>query len=122
MSPKACWNNGLRNKSMKMYVGNLSFDTSEGDLRQKFEEFGDVASVNIITDRETGRSKGFAFVEMTSNASAETAMNAMNGGDFNGRKLTVNEARPRTERPAGNGGGFRSNNSSSSNGGGSRRW
>ena len=112
--------NGLRNKSMKMYVGNLSFDTSEGDLRQKFEEFGDVASVNIITDRETGRSKGFAFVEMTSNASAETAMNAMNGGDFNGRKLTVNEARPRTERPAGNNGGFRSNNNSSN--GGSRRW
>lgn len=106
---------------MKMYVGNLSFDTSEGDLRQKFEEFGDVASVNIITDRETGRSKGFAFVEMTSNASAETAMNAMNGGDFNGRKLTVNEARPRTERPAGNTGGYRSNNNSSSNGG-SRRW
>jgi RNA recognition motif-containing protein len=105
---------------MKMYVGNLSFDTSEGDLRQKFEEFGDVASVNIITDRDTGRSKGFAFVEMTSNASAETAMNSMNGADFNGRKLTVNEARPRTERPAGNGGGgFRSN---SNNGGGSRRW
>jgi len=118
MSLKACWNNGLRNKSMKMYVGNLSFDTSEGDLRQKFEEFGDVASVNIITDRETGRSKGFAFVEMTSNASAETAMNAMNGSDFNGRKLTVNEARPRTERPAGNG-GFRSNTNSN---GGSRRW
>src|SRR3989339_358675 len=117
MSLKACWNNGLRNKSMKMYVGNLSFDTSEGDLRQKFEEFGDVASVNIITDRETGRSKGFAFVEMTSNASAETAMNAMNGSDFNGRKLTVNEARPRTERPAGNG-GFRSNTNSN---GGSRR-
>ncbi|MDP3788694.1 MAG: RNA-binding protein [Candidatus Chromulinivorax sp.] len=106
---------------MKMYVGNLSFDTSEGDLRQKFEEFGDVASVNIITDRDTGRSKGFAFVEMTSNASAETAMNSLNGNDFNGRKLTVNEARPRTERPAGNG-GFRSNSNSSSNGGGSRRW
>ncbi len=120
MSVKTCWNNGLRNKSMKMYVGNLSFDTSEGDLRQKFEEFGDVASVNIITDRETGRSKGFAFVEMTSSATAETAMNALNGNDFNGRKLTVNEARPRTERPAGNG-GFRSNTNTSSNGG-SRRW
>jgi len=107
---------------MKMYVGNLSFDTSEGDLRQKFEEFGDVASVNIITDRDTGRSKGFAFVEMTSNSAAETAMTTMNGGDFNGRKLTVNEARPRTERPAGsssNGGGFRSNGNA---GGGSRRW
>src|SRR3989338_3864824 len=109
----------MRNNSMKMYVGNLSFDTSEGDLRQKFEEFGDVASVNIITDRDTGRSKGFAFVEMTSNASAETAMNSMNGADFNGRKLTVNEARPRTERQAGNNGGFRSNNNSN---GGSRRW
>lgn len=104
---------------MKMYVGNLSFDTSEGDLRQKFEEFGEVASVNIITDRDTGRSKGFAFVEMLSNAAAEIAMNAMNGADFNGRKLTVNEARPRTERPAGHTGGYRSNNNSN---GGSRRW
>ena len=105
-----------------MYVGNLSFDTSEGDLRQKFEEFGDVASVNIITDRETGRSKGFAFVEMTSNASAETALNSMNGADFNGRKLTVNEARPRTERPAGNSnGGYRSSNNGGSQGG-NRRW
>lgn len=102
---------------MKLYVGNLSFDTTEGDLRQKFEEFGEVASVTIIIDRETGRSKGFAFVEMVSNAAAESAMNAMNGADFNGRKLTVNEARPRTERPAGNAGGYRSNNN-----GGSRRW
>lgn len=104
---------------MKMYVGNLSFNTSEGELRQMFEEFGDVASVNIITDRETGRSKGFAFVEMASNASAESAMNKMNGADFQGRKLTVNEARPRTERPAGNGGGYRSNNNGGSS---SRRW
>lgn len=106
---------------MKMYVGNLSFDTTENDLRQKFEEFGDVASVNIITDRDTGRSKGFAFVEMTSNDAAEKAMNSMNGAEFLGRKLTVNEARPRTERPAGNNGGFRSSNNGGNNGG-SRRW
>ena len=105
---------------MKMYVGNLSFNTSEGDLRQKFEEFGDVASVNIITDRETGRSKGFAFIEMASAASAEKAINEMNGKDFGGRKLTVNEARPRTERPAGDRGGYRSN--SSNHNGGNRRW
>lgn len=104
---------------MKMYVGNLSFNTSEGDLRQKFEEFGDVASVTIITDRETGRSKGFAFVEMANAASAEKAIADLNGKDFGGRKLTVNEARPRTERPAGNFGGYRSN---SNHNGGNRRW
>ncbi|MGZ6250845.1 MAG: RNA recognition motif domain-containing protein [Candidatus Chromulinivorax sp.] len=102
-----------------MYVGNLSFNTSEGDLRQKFEEFGEVASVTIITDRETGRSKGFAFVEMVNAASAEKAIADLNGKDFGGRKLTVNEARPRTERPAGNFGGYRSN---SNHGGGNRRW
>jgi len=107
---------------MKMYVGNLSFDTSEGDLRQKFEEFGDVASVNIITDRDTGRSKGFAFVEMLSKSTAEAAMTAMNGADFNGRKLTVNEARPRTERPAGNNGGGFSRGGNTGGAGSSRRW
>ena len=107
---------------MKMYVGNLSFDTSEGDLRQKFEEFGEVASVNIITDRDTGRSKGFAFVEIADDAAAESAIAAMNGVEFAGRKLTVNEARPRTERPAGGGsrGGFRGGNSGG--GAGGRRW
>ena len=102
---------------MKMYVGNLSFNTSDNDLRQKFEEFGDVASVNIITDRETGRSKGFAFVEMANNSAAENAMNSLNGAEFQGRKLTVNEARPRTERPPHNQDGYRSNNH-----GGNRRW
>ena len=108
---------------MKMYVGNLSFDTSEGDLRQKFEEFGDVASVNIITDRDTGRSKGFAFVEMLSKSTAEAAMTSLNGADFNGRKLTVNEARPRTERPAGNtGGSFSRGGNTGGGAGSSRRW
>ena len=112
----------MRNNSMKMYVGNLSFDTSEGDLRQKFEEFGDVASVNIITDRDTGRSKGFAFVEMLSKSTAEAAMTALNGNEFNGRKLTVNEARPRTERPAGNTGGYSRGGNTGAGNGSSRRW
>ena len=80
----------------RLYVGNLSFKTTQDELREKFAEFGDVASVSIITDRETGRSRGFGFVEM--NQGGEEAIETMNGQEFAGRTLTVNEARPRESR------------------------
>jgi cold-inducible RNA-binding protein len=82
---------------MRLYVGNLSFDTSETDLRALFTPFGEPDSVKIITDRDTGRSKGFGFVELTNNSQATAAMGALNGKEVNGRALTVNEARPRNE-------------------------
>lgn len=82
---------------MRLYVGNLSFDTSESDLRDLFTPFGEAESVKIITDRDTGRSKGFGFVELTNNSQATAAMGALNGKEVNGRALTVNEARPRNE-------------------------
>ena len=83
---------------MNIYVGNLSFKSSEEDIRQAFSAFGEVKSVSIIKDKETGRSRGFAFVEMPSASEAQAAISAMNGKDFGGRVLTVNEARPREER------------------------
>lgn len=84
---------------MNIYVGNLSYSTEEDDLRTLFGEFGEVKSVNIIMDRETGRSKGFAFVEMDNEDEGTKAIDALNEKDFNDRKLNVNVARPRTERP-----------------------
>lgn len=84
---------------MNIYVGNLAFRTTEEELRQLFGEFGEVSSVKIISDRETGRSRGFGFVEMPNQAEAEAAVNAMNDTDVGGRTLRVNEARPRTDRP-----------------------
>ena len=93
--------------SKKLFVGNLSFQTTEHDLSTLFERIGRVESVNIITDRDTGRSKGFAFVEM-SDADAEKAIAQLNGTEVGGRALTVNEARPREERGGrGDGGGGR---------------
>ena len=89
--------------SKKIYVGNLSYQTTEGDLTNLFEQIGPVDSVNVITDRDTGRSKGFAFVEMSSD-DAEKAIGQLNGSEVNGRTLTVNEARPREDRSAGRGG------------------
>jgi cold-inducible RNA-binding protein len=88
----------------RMYVGNLSYQTTETDLTNLFEQVGPVESVNIITDRDTGRSKGFGFVEM-SNEDAEKAIAQFNGTEMNGRALTVNEARPREERSGGGGRG-----------------
>jgi cold-inducible RNA-binding protein len=88
----------------RIYVGNLSYQTTENDLTNLFEQVGQVESVNIITDRDTGRSKGFAFVEM-SNEDAEKAIAQFNGAEVNGRALTVNEARPREDRSGGGGGG-----------------
>jgi cold-inducible RNA-binding protein len=87
-----------------IYVGNLSHSATEEDLRQAFAQFGAVATVNIIKDRETGRSRGFAFVEMTNGSEAATAIKELNLHEISGRSITVNEARPKTERPRGAGG------------------
>jgi cold-inducible RNA-binding protein len=89
----------------RIYVGNLSYQTTEHDLTNLFEQVGQVESVNIITDRDTGRSKGFAFVEM-SNEDADKAIAQFNGTEINGRALTVNEARPREDRSGGRSGGY----------------
>ena len=83
----------------KLYVGNLSFRTSEDDLRRLFEGQGSVTSCSLIMDKFTGKSRGFAFVEMASPADAQKAISALNGQDLDGRALTVNEARPREDRP-----------------------
>lgn len=100
----------------RLFVGNISFHTTESELRSLFEETGEVGSVQIATDRETGRSRGFAFVEMASDEEAEKAIAALNGKEVNGRALNVNEARPKTF--GGGGGGGRGG--SRGGGGGSR--
>lgn len=84
---------------MNIYVGNLSYEVSEDDLREAFEAHGEVASANVITDKFTGRSRGFGFVEMPKDDEARAAIDALNGFDLKGRTLNVNEARPRTDRP-----------------------
>ena len=88
-----------------IFVGNLSFSTTEDELRQMFEAYGQVDRVSIMTDRDTGRSRGFGFVEMASNEDGEKAITALNGSQTGGRTLNVNEARPKTERSGGGGGG-----------------
>ena len=89
----------------KLYVGNLSFGTTEGDLRNLFQTCGSVSSCSIIIDKFTGKSRGFAFVEMSSSSEAAKAISDLHGKDFDGRALTVNEAKPREDRPRGGGGG-----------------
>ena len=89
----------------KLYVGNLSYSTSSSDLQQLFTPHGTVQSAEVISDRETGRSKGFGFVQMGSDEEAQEAIAAMNGQQVDGRALTVNEAKPREDRPRGGGGG-----------------
>src|SRR3954469_24252187 len=89
----------------KLYVGNLSYDVTGSDLQALFEPHGTVTSAEVIADRDTGRSKGFGFVQMGSDAEAQAAIAALNGQDHAGRALTVNEAKPREERPRGGGGG-----------------
>ena len=91
--------------SMKLYVGNLSFNTSTSDLEQVFGEIGTVESTNIIEDRETGRSRGFGFVEMSTKEEGENAIAALNGKEIDGRELKVNEAKPQESRGGGGGGG-----------------
>ena len=103
---------------MNIYIGNLSFDTTEEQLRQAFEGFGEVSSVNIIKDKYTGEPRGFAFVEMSSNDAATSAISGLNGQDLNGRTLNVNEARPRTDKgPRGGGGGRGGNRGGGGRGG-----
>jgi cold-inducible RNA-binding protein len=89
----------------KLYVGNLSYSVSSSDLEQLFAQYGTVQSAQVIQDRETGRSKGFGFVEMGSDAEAQAAIQGLNEQDHQGRPLAVNEARPREERGSGGGGG-----------------
>ena len=89
----------------KLYVGNLSFTTTEGDLKEHFATCGTVVSCNVIMDKYTNKSRGFAFVEMGSQEEANKAIAEKNGADFQGRTLTVNEAKPREDRPRGNFGG-----------------
>ena len=91
---------------MKLYVGNLSFKTTENDLQDLFQQYGTVSEVALMTDRMTGRSRGFAFVTMGSASEGQAAITALEGKDFDGRNLTVNEARPREERGGGGGGRF----------------
>ncbi len=88
-----------------IYVGNLSYEATEGELQDAFAQYGEVTSVNIIQDRETGRSRGFAFVEMPNDAEAKEAIENLNLAEIAGRRVTVNEARPKADRPRRGGGG-----------------
>jgi RNA recognition motif-containing protein len=90
---------------MNIYVGNLSRETSDEDLRQAFEAFGQVTSINVIKDKFSGESRGFGFVEMPTKAEAEAAIQGMNGQDLKGNTVNVNEAKPREDKPRGGGGG-----------------
>lgn len=101
-----------------IFVGNLSFNTNEDELRQAFEAYGPVDRVSIMMDRDTGRSRGFGFVEMASAEDGEKAIAALNGAQIGGRALNVNEARPKPERSGGGGGGRGRERS----GGGRNRW
>ncbi len=89
----------------KLYVGNLPYTTSDSDLQQLFSQHGTVSAAQVITDRETGRSKGFGFIEMSSDSEAQAAISGLHGKDFSGRPLTVNEARPKENKGFGGGGG-----------------
>ena len=103
----------------KLYVGNLSYNTHEEDLREAFSKIGEVTSATLIVDQTNGRSKGFGFVEMASDEEAEKAIASMNGTTFMDRTITVNEARPKTERSGSGGGGGRGGDRG---GGGGRSW
>jgi len=92
--------------AMRIYVGNLGYDTTNADLEQLFSQFGTVKSAEVIMERGTGRSKGFAFVEMASDQEGQAAINTLDGKEYGGRRLTVNAARPREERGAGGRGGY----------------
>jgi RNA recognition motif-containing protein len=122
--------------STKLYVGNLAFQTTSEELQQLFAQAGTVQSANVVEDRDTGRSRGFAFVEMSTNAEAAAAIDQFNGKELGGRALKVNEAKPRESRGGsggggrnfgggGNRGGFRGGNNGNQGGGGRRgepRW
>lgn len=99
---------------MNIYVGNLPFSITDADLRETFSRFGEVSQVNLISDKFTGESKGFGFVEMANNSQADAAIKGLNGTDMKGRNITVNQAKPKTDAPRG--GGF------GGGGGGGRRY
>lgn len=109
---------------MKLYVGNLPFQTTSVDLEDLFGTIGAVQSASVIDDRETGRSRGFGFVEMSSREDGEKAIAELNGSEYNGRELKVNEAKPREDRGFGGGGGGRGGNRGGGGGfgGGRNRW
>ncbi|NBC12967.1 MAG: RNA-binding protein [Gammaproteobacteria bacterium] len=92
---------------MNIYVGNLPYSVTDSDLRETFTQYGSVDQVNLITDKFSGESKGFGFVEMGNNAEADAAIKALNGTDYQGRNITVNQAKPKSDRPRGGGGGGR---------------
>ncbi|WP_295881575.1 RNA-binding protein [uncultured Thiohalocapsa sp.] len=92
---------------MNIYVGNLPYSVTDSDLRETFTQYGSVDQVNLITDKFSGESKGFGFVEMGNNAEADAAIKALNGTDYKGRNITVNQAKPKSDRPRGGGGGRR---------------
>jgi len=102
----------------KLYVGNLSYNIRDDDLQQAFAQYGTVSSAKVMMDRDTGRSKGFGFVEMGSDPEAQAAINAMNGQALDGRAIVVNEARPREERPGGFRGGYGGGGGGTGGGGG----
>ena len=106
--------------SSKLYVGNLPFKVSEEELSEAFSQYGTVTRTTIVTDRDTGRPRGFAFVEMSSDAEAQAAIDGLNGRDFGGRQMQVNVARPREDRggPGGGGGGGRGGGRDGGGGGG----
>jgi len=112
-----------------IYVGNLSYDATEDQVRSMFEQYGAVDRVSIVTDRDTGQPRGFAFVEMTDDEAANKAMDALNGTNLGGRNLNINEARPKAERPRGGGrggygrdGGGGGRGGHGGRGGGGNRW
>ena len=107
---------------MKLYVGNISFNTSEQDLEEYFGEVGTVQSANIITDRDTGRSRGFGFVELSSQEEGQAAIEQLDGQELDGRALKVNEAKPRENRGGGGGGGRGGGGGGYGGGGGGNRW
>ena len=103
--PRSAFFNAKENFSfMNIYVGNLSYNTTEDELRQLFAEFGSVDSAKLIMDRDSGQSKGFGFIEMSDNSGGQQAIEGLNGRDINGRALTVNKAKPKEDRPRGGGG------------------
>ncbi|GMV84498.1 MAG: hypothetical protein AMXMBFR80_03560 [Dehalococcoidia bacterium] len=113
-----------KNETMNIYVGNLSYDATDNDLQTAFSAYGNVRTAQVVKDRETGRSRGFGFVEMDSQAEAELAIRGLNGTDLRGRSLTVNQAKPpaeRGERRSG-GGGYGGGGGGGYGGGGGRRY
>jgi RNA recognition motif-containing protein len=109
---------------MNIYISGLSYNASDADLNELFSEYGEISSAKVVTDRETGRSRGFGFVEMPNDAEGQNAIDKLNGVEYDGKVIAVNVARPRTERPSfgGGGGGRRDNNRGGNGGGYGRRY